>query len=52
MSVTISIGVSVLHHDDPVTAKELVEQADQALYTSKRNGRNKVSLFSTETTDA
>ncbi|MBO4704448.1 MAG: sensor domain-containing diguanylate cyclase [Spirochaetaceae bacterium] len=52
MNVTISIGVSVLHHDEPVTAKTLVEQADQALYTSKRLGRNKVSLFTTENSDA
>ena len=52
MSVTISIGVSVLRHDEPVTAKELVEQADQALYMSKRAGRNKVSLFTAENSNA
>ena len=48
MNVTISIGVSVLHHDAPVPAKTLVEQADQALYMSKRMGRNKVSLYTPE----
>lgn len=51
MNVTISIGVSVLHHDDPVPAKVLVDQADQALYVSKRLGRNKVSLFTHENTE-
>lgn len=45
MKVTISIGVSVFSVDNnPVTtAKHLVEQADQALYISKRTGRNKVT---------
>lgn len=45
MQVTISSGVSVFSVDNnPVTsAKQLVEQADQALYISKRNGRNRVT---------
>lgn len=45
MQVTISSGVSVFSVDNnPVTsAKKLVEQADQALYISKRNGRNRVT---------
>lgn len=45
MQVTISSGVSVFSVDNnPVTsAKQLVEQADQALYMSKRNGRNRVT---------
>ena len=44
MSLTISIGVSVFDVDNPVTAKELVELADRALYQSKANGRNRVTL--------
>ena len=45
MQVTISSGVSVFSTDNnPVTsAKQLVDQADQALYISKRNGRNRVT---------
>lgn len=47
MNVTISIGVAVCIPETPMTAKELVEFADQALYQSKRNGRNKVTLAAT-----
>lgn len=46
MKVTISVGVAVYDKEtNPVsTAKALVEQADQGLYVSKRNGRNRVTL--------
>ena len=46
MKVTISIGCSVFNSEtNPVTtAKDLVEQADKALYVSKHNGRNQVSF--------
>ncbi len=52
MHVTISIGVAVCQPDTPMTAKELVEFADQALYQSKRNGRNRVTLAATPSTSA
>lgn len=46
VKVTISVGVAVFNAEtNPVTSpKELVDQADQALYVSKRNGRNKVTF--------
>ena len=44
MSLTISIGVSVFDVENPISAKELVEMADRALYQSKANGRNRVTL--------
>ncbi|MBQ0002851.1 MAG: sensor domain-containing diguanylate cyclase [Treponema sp.] len=49
MKVTISIGCSVYDSAvNPVESpKVLVEQADKALYVSKRTGRNKVT-FATE----
>jgi diguanylate cyclase (GGDEF)-like protein len=39
--VTVSIGVSVLHADEPLTAG--LARADQALYDAKREGRNRVA---------
>ena len=43
--VTISIGVACLPADG-ATAEELVHNADVALYRSKKDGRNRVTLFS------
>lgn len=44
MTVTISIGISTLASDSYVKPKELVDKADQALYISKNNGRNRSTL--------
>jgi diguanylate cyclase (GGDEF)-like protein len=46
MKVTISAGVSLFSvEDNPVnSAKTLVNQADKALYISKKNGRNQVTF--------
>lgn len=46
MKVTVSGGVAVFSSEtNPVkSAKALVDQADQALYVSKRNGRNRVTF--------
>ncbi len=46
MKVTISGGLSMFSVDNnPVTsAKVLVDQADQALYVSKKNGRNRITF--------
>lgn len=47
LHVTISVGVSVFDAEkNPVkTPNEFVNQADQALYMSKSNGRNRVTYF-------
>lgn len=42
--VTVSIGVST-YTDDKEDANQIVDEADQALYYSKRNGRNRVSHY-------
>jgi diguanylate cyclase (GGDEF)-like protein len=41
--VTISLGVAVLAGEKDLSLQELVKKADDALYLSKRNGRNRVS---------
>ena len=45
MKVTISGGVAVFNHEtNPVMVpKDLVNQADQGLYMSKHNGRNRIT---------
>ncbi|MBE6349372.1 MAG: sensor domain-containing diguanylate cyclase [Spirochaetaceae bacterium] len=48
MRVTISIGVSVVDFEKGFSSKQLVEFADKALYYSKRNGRNRVTLATEE----
>lgn len=54
MKVTISGGVSVYNTEiNPVnSAKEIVDQADKALYHSKQNGRNQISYADAEILNA
>ncbi len=42
--ITVSMGVATFPRDAR-TADDLISAADKALYASKRNGRNRVSLF-------
>lgn len=46
--VTISIGISSYLTHQPVTADELVNFADRALYRAKADGRNNVKIFREE----
>nr|WP_272898823.1 diguanylate cyclase [Paenibacillus sp. MMS18-CY102] len=43
--VTVSIGISSVIATDEAPASELMHQADQALYLSKRNGRNRIAVY-------
>lgn len=43
ISVTISIGIS--DYTKMITSDILIKQADEALYTSKNNGKNRITVF-------
>lgn len=45
LNVTISLGVAS-YPTDAIERMDLIQKADQALYKSKENGRNRVTLFS------
>jgi len=45
MKITSSFGIAD-SHDKAMSLNELIEQADQALYFSKENGRNQVNKWS------
>ncbi len=45
--LTISMGISTFP-EDAVTREEILDKADKALYHSKKNGRNMVTLFNKE----
>lgn len=44
VSVTVSIGVASMHPDIQ-KGQELLQNADEALYNAKRNGRNRIEVY-------
>lgn len=44
LNLTISIGVAQYNPEIDQSAKDLVDRADKALYSSKQNGRNRVTV--------
>jgi len=44
LKVTASIGAATIHPDHPVSAAELIRQANHAMLQAKRNGRNRTFL--------
>jgi diguanylate cyclase (GGDEF)-like protein len=43
--VTISLGVAAIISGEELSPAKLINKADDALYLSKRNGRNQVSII-------
>ena len=43
--VTVSIGIAVITPTTDIQLEQLVKEADEALYTSKQNGRNRFTVF-------
>ena len=50
LPVTVSVGVSTLSGDGNEGVDKLVNRADEALYTAKKAGRNRVVAFPANTT--
>ena len=46
--VTVSLGVAVAIPSSTMYPDELISMADKALYQSKQNGRNQVTLYEEE----
>jgi len=44
LNVTVSLGAAQYDPDRDASAKALVDRADRAMYQSKHEGRNRVSL--------
>jgi len=42
--VTVSLGVACINGEDGITSEALIKKADEALYHSKKNGRNCVTF--------
>jgi len=46
--VTGSMGISVLRRDEPVTAVEMMRDADTAMYRAKEQGRNRFCFYTAD----
>jgi diguanylate cyclase (GGDEF)-like protein len=45
LSITMSIGVAGIIEQETITLDQLLDRADKALYQSKKNGRNRVTVW-------
>lgn len=44
--ITLSCGISTIAESNSKNDDEIIRQADRALYSSKQNGRNKTTIYS------
>ena len=44
-NLSLSVGIASLNSNKPVSADELVSQADRALYTAKDNGKDRIVVY-------
>lgn len=44
ISLTISIGLVSLNHDEKIPLDEFIDRADKAMYNAKKHGRNRVYI--------
>ncbi len=49
--LSVSLGVKLINNDEVLTAGDVLAQANQACYTAKKRGRNRVHLYSSEDTE-
>lgn len=42
--ITISIGIAMQNSNNSLSGKQIIQLADEALYSAKRNGRNRIEV--------
>ncbi len=45
LKVTASFGLALIRQEAGLTLEQLIDRADQALYQSKKNGRNRITVW-------
>jgi diguanylate cyclase (GGDEF)-like protein len=45
LKVTASFGLALIQKESGLTLEQMIDRADQALYQSKRDGRNRVTVW-------
>ena len=45
LKVTASFGLALIQNESGLTLEQMIDRADQALYQSKKNGRNRITVW-------